>query len=88
MRGGIPPLPQYAFVAWCSVKKSQVQLYIYLYLLLSEGGKKRRFTAFENSVLRRMFGPKREEVKGTWRNSHNEQLQNVHSSRYHPNNIR
>jgi hypothetical protein len=32
MREVIPPLPQYAFMAWCSVKKEQGQLYSYLYL--------------------------------------------------------
>jgi hypothetical protein len=31
MSGAIPPLPQYAFMAWCSVK-AQGQLYLYLYL--------------------------------------------------------
>jgi hypothetical protein len=30
MCGAIPPLPQYAFMAWCSVKKAQGQLYLYL----------------------------------------------------------
>jgi len=31
MRGSIPPLPQYNYMAWCSVKKkAQGQLYIYL----------------------------------------------------------
>jgi hypothetical protein len=29
MSGAIPPLPQYAFMAWCSVK-IQGQLYLYL----------------------------------------------------------
>jgi len=30
MRGTIPPLPQYAFMAWFSVKgKAQGQLYLY-----------------------------------------------------------
>jgi hypothetical protein len=29
MLGAIPPLPPYAFVAWCSVK-AQGQLYLYL----------------------------------------------------------
>jgi hypothetical protein len=32
MSGAIPPLPQYAFMARCSVK-AQGQLYLYLYLL-------------------------------------------------------
>jgi hypothetical protein len=30
MHGAIPPLPQYAFMALCSVKKTQEQLHIYL----------------------------------------------------------
>jgi len=35
MRGNIPPLPQYAFMAWCSVQtKSHGQLYL---LPLGEG---------------------------------------------------
>jgi hypothetical protein len=33
MRGVIPPLPQYAFMVWCSVKVKGH----YLYLLASEG---------------------------------------------------
>jgi hypothetical protein len=31
MRGAVPPLPQYAFMAWCSAK-AQGQLYLYLSL--------------------------------------------------------
>jgi hypothetical protein len=31
MRGAIPPLSQYAFMAWCSVK-AQGQLYLYLFI--------------------------------------------------------
>jgi hypothetical protein len=34
MSGAIPPLPQYAFMAWCSVK-AQGQLYLSLSLSLS-----------------------------------------------------
>jgi hypothetical protein len=34
---------------------------------------------FENRVLRRIFGPKRDEVKGGWRKLHNEELHNLHS---------
>jgi hypothetical protein len=33
---------------------------------------------FENRVLRRIFGPKRDEVTGEWRN--NEELHNLYSS--------
>jgi hypothetical protein len=32
----------------------------------------RRLGMFENSVLRRIFGPKRDEVTGEWRKLHNE----------------
>jgi hypothetical protein len=34
----------------------------------------------ENSVLRRIFGPKRDEVIGSWRKLHNEELHNLYSS--------
>jgi hypothetical protein len=34
----------------------------------------------ENRVLRRIFGPKREEVAGTWRRLHNEELHNLHAT--------
>jgi hypothetical protein len=35
---------------------------------------------FENRVLRRVFGPKRDEVTGKWRKLHNEELNNLYSS--------
>jgi hypothetical protein len=35
---------------------------------------------FENRVLRRIFGPKREEVAGGWRRLHNEELHNLFDS--------
>jgi hypothetical protein len=35
---------------------------------------------FENRVLRRMFGPKRDEVRGGWRKLRNEELHNLYSS--------
>jgi hypothetical protein len=35
---------------------------------------------FENKVLRRIFGPKRDEVTGEWRKLHNEELHNLYSS--------
>jgi hypothetical protein len=34
----------------------------------------------ENRVLRRIFGPKRDEVAGDWRQLHNEELHNLYSS--------
>jgi hypothetical protein len=35
---------------------------------------------FENRALRRIFGPKRDEVTGEWRKLHNEELHNLYSS--------
>jgi hypothetical protein len=35
---------------------------------------------FENSVLRRIFGSKRDEVTGGWRKLHSEELHNLYSS--------
>ena len=34
----------------------------------------------ENMVLRRIFGPRRDEVTGEWRSLHNEELNNLYSS--------
>jgi hypothetical protein len=34
---------------------------------------------FENRVLRRIFGPKRDEVMGEWRKLHNEELRDLNS---------
>jgi hypothetical protein len=39
----------------------------------------RRLRVFENRVLRRVFGPKRVEVKGEWRKRHNEDLNDLYS---------
>jgi hypothetical protein len=35
---------------------------------------------FGKRVLRRIFGPKRDEVIGAWRKLHNEELHNLYSS--------
>jgi hypothetical protein len=35
---------------------------------------------FENRVLRRIFGPNRDEVTGEWRKLHNEELRDLYSS--------
>jgi hypothetical protein len=34
MGGAVPPLPQYAFMAWCSVGGAQGQLYLYLFIII------------------------------------------------------
>jgi hypothetical protein len=36
----------------------------------------------ENRVLRRMFGPKREELERGWRRLHSEELHNFYASPY------
>jgi hypothetical protein len=43
-------------------------------LTLREEG---RLKMFENRVLRRVFGPKRDEVTGEWRKLHNEELNDL-----------
>ena len=45
-------------------------------LTLREG---RKLRAFENRVLRRVFGSKRDEVTGEWRKLHNEVLRDLYS---------
>jgi hypothetical protein len=40
----------------------------------------RRLRVFENRVLRRIFGPKRDEVAGEWRKLHNEELLDLYFS--------
>jgi len=39
-----------------------------------------RLRVFENRALRRIFGPKRDEVTGEWRKLHNEELNDLYSS--------
>jgi hypothetical protein len=44
-----------------------------------------RLRVFENRVLKKIFGPKRDEVKRDWRKLHNEELNDLYSS---PNIVR
>jgi hypothetical protein len=39
-----------------------------------------RLRMFESRVLKRIFGPNRDEVTGEWRKLHNEELHNLYSS--------
>jgi len=45
----------------------------------------RRLRVFETRILRRIFGPKRDEVTGEWRKLHNEEPNDLYSS---PNIVR
>jgi hypothetical protein len=45
-------------------------------LTLREGN---RLRVFENRILRRMFGPKTDEVTGEWRKLHSEELHILYS---------
>jgi hypothetical protein len=48
------------------------------YIVVS--GEERRLREFENWVLRRIFGPKKDEVTEVWRKLHNEELHDLYSS--------
>jgi len=45
----------------------------------------RRLRVFENRVLRRIFGPKRNEITREWRKLHNDELNDQYTS---PNIVR
>jgi len=51
-------------------------------LILQE---ERKLRVFENMVLRRIFGPRKDEVKGEWSRLHNVELNDLYSS---PNIVR
>ena len=40
----------------------------------------RELRVFENMVLRRIFGPRTDEITGEWRRLHNEELNDLYSS--------
>jgi hypothetical protein len=42
--------------------------------------KERRLRVFENRVLRRIFGPKRDEMTREWRKLHNKELHDLYYS--------
>jgi hypothetical protein len=67
----------------------KIKIYRIIFLLLVVYGcgtwsltlrEERRLRVFENRVLRRIFGPNRNEVIGEWRKLHNEELHALYSS--------
>jgi hypothetical protein len=82
------------FLLVCCLKITTIKLYKTVILSVVVCGCKtwslklreeRRLRAFENRVLRRIFGPKRVEIIGSWGKFHDEELHNLYSS---PNIIR
>ena len=55
-------------------RRNMIFKYLFLYLV------EMKLRAFENVVLRRIFGPKRDEVTGERRRLHNEELNDLYSS--------
>jgi len=47
--------------------------------LVADIEEERWLRVFENRVLRKVFGPKRDEVTGEWRKLHNEELRDLYS---------
>jgi hypothetical protein len=85
MRGAIPPLPQYVFMSWCLVKhfyyttktweryKKQFvirQVMSFLFRITVINKEAKSVPSQINGLLRRVFGPKREEVAGGSRTLH------------------
>ena len=53
--------------------------FVWLYLRSLTLREERRLRVFENRALRRIFGPKRDEVTGEWRKLRNEELSDLYS---------
>jgi hypothetical protein len=47
---------------------------------ISHSGKKHRLRINKQSLLKKIFGPKREEVTGDWRKLHDEEPHGLYSS--------
>jgi hypothetical protein len=69
---------QIFYLPACYLKNLKIKIHRTIILLVLYGcetwsltlREERRLRAFENKVLRRIFGPKREEVTGEWRHLH------------------
>jgi hypothetical protein len=61
-------------------KNIQIRIYKSIILPVVLYGCETWSLIFKNRVLRRIFGPNRDEMKGGWRKLHNEELHNLYSS--------
>jgi hypothetical protein len=82
------PIGPEPFVLSLAVKNVKVRIYKTIILPVVLYGCKtwsltvreeQKLRVFENRVLRRIFGPKRDGVTGGWRKLHNEELHNFYS---------
>ena len=80
---------KFAFEFLCSLSSIQFFSSVYIILPVVLYGcetwsltlrEERKLRVFENMVLRRIFGPRRDEVTGEWRRLHNEELNDLYSS--------
>jgi len=63
------------------VRDNKVSVYKYIYVYISLTlREERKLRVFENRVLGKIFGPKRDEETGEWRRLHNEELNDLYSS--------
>jgi len=76
---------------YCTEIKIYIYIYIYRTIILSVAlygcetssltlREEMKLRVFENMVLRRIFGPRRNEVTGEWRRLHNEELNDLYFS--------
>jgi PAS domain-containing protein len=56
--------------------------FVWVWNLVADIEGERRLRVFENRVLRRIFGSKRDELTGEWRELHNEEPHDLYSTRY------
>jgi hypothetical protein len=84
-----PTFVHYTYVSRLLSKNIKIRIYKTIVFLVVLYGcetwyltirKEQRLRLFENRVLRRIFGPKRDEETGDWRKLHNEELHNLYSS--------
>jgi hypothetical protein len=75
MRGAIPPLPYYIFMAWNLVRHRELYLYLsdcFLWATQVKG--------IVKQATEEIFGPKRKDITGGLRKVHNEELHNLYAS--------